>query len=54
MISSFATHWRERVAMSIARGAAGVVARVAPLDGAAASVVEGYADTSHEHNPDAR
>ena len=39
--------------MAITRGAAAVVARVAPLDGEAASVV-GTADTSHEHNPDAR
>ena len=46
-------NWRERVAMAITRGAAAVVARVAPLDGEAASVV-GTADTSHEHNPDAR
>ena len=52
-VISFATHWRERVAMAITRGAAAVVARVAPLDGEAASVV-GTADTSHEHNPDAR
>ena len=52
-VISFATHWRERVAMAITRGAAAVVARVAPLDGEAATVV-GTADTSHEHNPDAR